>query len=251
VSILSCSKSNEDTIPVNVPENTPNNQQKLDELFKDNHYESIDYGLNLFKRQTDDEKNFIYEITGRMHTKYYEDYFVVLLENGNLICKVNSVDKEYFKNTPNKQLRGFDPEVDYNIIFIDVKNGTHKIIITDKFNNLQLLPVVYNGTRQQRGGDDTIYTAWSRCFIFQKIQPTRFLEDNIYKLIYLDDFNYKMIQKEYEYKSTYYPDIISITVTPNYFIVHHDEIDGEEYILINRETGEYKTLDSEKFEGHK
>jgi hypothetical protein len=50
------------------------------------------------------------------------------------------------------------------------------------------------------------------------------------------------------------PDSAEITITSNYFIVCHNgnytvrEVDnsyiGEEYILINRKTGEYKVIDS-------
>ena len=78
-----------------------------------------EYGASIYKRLTDEERNFIYEITGSDHAKYCYDYFVVLLENKNILCKINSIDKNYFNISAHRNLVGIDPEVDYNIIFID------------------------------------------------------------------------------------------------------------------------------------
>jgi hypothetical protein len=77
--------------------------------------------------------------------------------------------------------------------------------------------------------------------------------NNTYKLIYLTNIDSSIdniIQKDYEYESTFTPDNVGITITPHYFIVYHqgNEADnyygGEEYILINKKTGEYKVIDS-------
>jgi hypothetical protein len=97
-----------------------------------------------------------------------------------------------------------------------------------------------------------IYTPFFKCFLLQTIKHS-----NAYKLIYLDNIASgidNIIQKDYEYESTFTPSDVEITITPNYFIVYHSgsytvqEADnyggGEEYILINKETGEYSVIDS-------
>jgi hypothetical protein len=88
------------------------------------------------------------------------------------------------------------------------------------------------------------------CFILQIIYD-EILKNYIYKIIYINNINDNFIQKEYEYKNTYYPSNIYITINSNDFIIEHDEIEGNEHILINRETGEYEVIETIVYGGHK
>jgi len=248
LNIISCSKLN-DRETLNIESNSISNFDK-DKVNNQDDLLNNDYGLDLFKNLTNDEREFVYKITDRKHIKYDMGLFVVLLGNKNIICKVNSINKEYSGNSKQGELRSIDAEADYNIIFINVKDRTNRTIITDKYFNLKLLPVVYKKTREiSYNGGDTISTSWDRCFILQIINA-KISRDNIYKLIYIDNTDNNITQKEYEYKSSKYPDYIDITITHRYFIVEHDEIEGEEFILINQETGEYEVIDREDREGH-
>jgi hypothetical protein len=169
---------------------------------------------------------------------YQYDFYKVILQSGNIIYKENSLDV-------NRNIAGINDE-NYDINFFNKDNNIKTTIVSDKFYKIKVLPVVYNQTRQNHGGgDDVIKTSWWKCFVLQV------MGDNNYKLIYIDDFNNDMKIKEYEYKNSYYPDITTIIITPHYFIVHHDEIDGNEYTLIDQHTGEYTIIDTERSGGHK
>ena len=216
--ISSCAKSNEEQIG--------------DIVFDNN-----EYGFDLFKKYTNEEKEFIYSVTGRKNWKS-NDFYLVLLGNDTILCKINSVDKESNE---------IDKNVDYDIYFINIKEKKTEKIISDKYSNIILLPLVWNKTRQiNYDGDNKIRTSWYSCFILQ-IKHGKYIKDNTYRLIYIDEFNKS--RKEYEYKNTFWPEYIDIIKTPNFFIVGHLEM-GEEYILINKETGEYTIIDSEEEEGH-
>ncbi|MDR2941362.1 MAG: hypothetical protein LBV17_02080 [Treponema sp.] len=168
--------------------------------------------------------------------KYEMDFYKVILYNKNVIYKENSLDKNRIE---------IDNNVIYDIIFVNATNNTNTTIVSDKFFNLKVLPVFYNQTREnQMGGNDIIETTQWECFVLQ------IFKNNNYKLIYIDDSNNDMKIREYEYKNLYYPSYITIIITPNYFIVCHDDMDGEECILINQDTGEYEVIDTQEKEGH-
>jgi hypothetical protein len=184
--------------------------------------------------------------------KYASSYglWKVRLANGVIIGKVKSIDKKYSENAMDEAYLGINSEDDYDIIIINTEDNTHKTIIRDKYLNIKLLPIINNRTTETIDDryiithQDKIYTPFFKCFILQTIK-----HDNIYKLIYLDNIDRSIdniIQKAYEYKSTFIPQEAEITITPNYFIVCHNRNydSGEEYILINKKTGEYKIIDS-------
>ncbi|GMO58156.1 MAG: hypothetical protein Ta2G_18230 [Termitinemataceae bacterium] len=190
------------------------------------------------KSDKDNSKNndVIIEDIDRSHRAYESDYYKVKLENGNTFSKIKSGSSEKL---------AVDFNADYDIIFTNIIDKTKHILITDKFNKLKLLPVMYNETIQKYNtGSDSINTQWSKCFILQ------ILDDKTYKLIYIDDFNNDYIQKEYIYKNSFHPDLIKITIAPHFFIVMHEAIDGIEYILIDQKTGICEIIDSEEEEGH-
>ena len=233
MSILSCSKSKTNT-----------NELKSFSEFTE---EDMNFFLRMFRGEQE-----IYE------RALLRGPWKVRLANGNIIGKVKSVDKEYSEDAMDKAYLGIHSEDDYDLIIINVKNNTYKSIITDKHFNIKLLPVINNKTTENIDDkynitfQDKIYTPFFRCFILQTIE-----HNNTYKLIYLSNIDASIdniFQKDYEYESTFIPYSAEVTITPNYFIVYHNgnytvrEVDncsiGEEYILINKKTGEYKVIDS-------
>ena len=243
--ICSCNKNN------NSEKNDKNNSvSNSSETVDDGYSNNLDdVEASSINRYSKDEKEFIYEITGRKHVTYYYDYYKIYLETKNIICKINSVNKEYSANSLDKAFWGVSREDNYDVIFINIKDRKFKTIVSDKYANLKLLPVIWNKTRQNSSKNDIISTSWSKCFILQIINGVK-ISDNIYKLYYLKDNGNDIITKEYEYKNKFNPEYIDIIITPNYFIVSHLDIEGEEYILINQKTGEYKVIDSQEEEGH-
>jgi hypothetical protein len=187
----------------------------------------------------------------------------VRLADGTIIGKVKSSDGEYSESAMDEAYLGIDSKDDYDVIIIDTEDDSYKTILRDKYRNIKLLPI--NHTVNYRKTTETIddkyivtlggkiYTPFFKCFLLQTIKHS-----NTYKLIYLDNIASgidNIIQKDYEYESTFTPGDAEITITPNYFIVYHQghytvrDADnyydaGEEYILINKKTGEYKIIDS-------
>jgi hypothetical protein len=227
MSILSCDKSKKDA--KDFAELTETGFTEVEKYFLDNMFisESVQYKLALTYGP-----------------------WKVKLANGTIIGKVKSVDKEYSENAMNEAYLGIYSEDDYDITIINAEDDTYKTIIHDKYLNVKLLPVFNNRTTETiddryiitHGGK--IYTPFFKCFILQTIK-----HNNTYKLIYLDNIDRSIdniIQKDYEYGSTFFPHTAEITITPNYFIVCHNgnHAYGEEYILINKKTGEYKIIDS-------
>ena len=231
MSILSCSKSKTNTNELN--------------SFNEFTEEDTSFFLRMFRGEQEIHERAL--LRGPWKVK---------LANGNIIGKVKSVDKEYSEDAMNKAYLGIDSEDDYDIIIINEKDNTYKTIITDKYLNIKLLPVIHNRTTEVIDDkynitfQDKIYSPFYRCFILQTIGH------NTYKLIYLNNIGSidNIIQKDYEYKSTSNPNSAEITITPNYFIIYHHgyyivrEVNnwfiGEDYILINKKTGEYKVIDS-------
>ena len=169
---------------------------------------------------------------------YKYDFYKVIFHKGNIIYKENSLDV-------NRNIAGINDE-NYDINLFNKNNNIKTTIVSDKFHNTRVLPVEFDQIRQKSwDGDDTIETSFWSCFVLQ------IMGGNNYKLIYIDDFNNDMKIKEYEYKNSYYPDNVRILITPHYFIVWHDEIDGKEYTLIDQHTGEYTIIDTQRSEGHK
>jgi hypothetical protein len=193
------------------------------------------------------ERYFIYEKNLLESAPYY-GLWKVRLANGNVIGKVKSIDKDYSENAMDKAYLGIPSEDNYDIIIINVKDNTYKTIITDKYLNIILLPVLNGRTIKTNTEtpyeymfsfqEGKTYPPFFKCFIIQTIELNK-----TFKLIYLDNIDHSIdnvIQKHYEYESTYPPYKAEITITPHYFIVYHPE----EYILINQQTGEYKIIDS-------
>jgi hypothetical protein len=208
-----------------------------------------------------DEEN--EEFIRREHLREYASswgLWKVRLANGTIIGKVKSADEEYSESAMDEAYLGLGSEDDYDVIIINTEDDSYKTILRDKYRNIKLLPVNYYRRTTETIDDrdvitrgDKIYTPFFKCFLLQTIRP-----NNTYKLIYLDNIDSgidNIIRKDYEYKSTFTPGDVEITITPNYFIVYHHGhyttvppasiyYDGEEYILINKKTGEYSVIDS-------
>jgi hypothetical protein len=167
---------------------------------------------------------------------YKYQYFQIILFSKNIILKEKSKDE----NTSNAEY-WFD-EI-YDIKYVDKKNNNTKIIFSDKFSNSWLLPIINDEIIMKKESDEiTKRTTNSECFVLHRVAGST------YKLLYINEYNElgEMVINEYEYKTIWTPgDGLKILITPNYFIVRHYDIGGEEWILINRETREYNTIDSE------
>ena len=178
------------------------------------------------------------KIDGTREFYQSDQYYQIILFSKNIIIKEKSINE----NT-SKAEYWFD-EI-YDVKYVDTKNNITKTILSDKFLNSWLLPIILDEIVTRRERDEiTIKTTNFRCFVLHRI------DGSTYKLLYINELN-KNIEldevaiNEYEYKNFWTPgDGLKILITPNYFIVRHWDIGGEEWTLINRETGEYNTIDS-------
>jgi len=185
----------------------------------------------------DDTQDSSNEISGFDASVYKLDYYQIVLFSKNIIIKEKSL--------PEEKLNSFLDE-QYDIKYIDTKNHATKIIITDKFSNTRIIPIILDETKQKKIDDDIIIkTTNYRCFILHRISGSR------WKLLFVDEINHdtndlgEVVIKEYEYQNMWYPSEFKVLITPNFFIIKHWDIGGEEYTLINRETGEFSTIDTE------
>jgi hypothetical protein len=214
-----------------------------------------------FSKLTEETRNYFKQEFLRELAPFY-GLWKVRLANGAIIGKVKSADKEYSERAMDEAYLGINSEDDYDIIIINAEDDAYKTILRDKYRNIKLLPVFYNRRTTETIDDrciitrqSGIHTPFFKCFLLQTME-----HDNSYKLIYLDNIDHNIdniIRRDYEYESAFTPDDAEITITPNYFIVYHQghytvrdadnyynyHAAGEEYILINKKTGEYSVID--------
>ena len=169
----------------------------------------------------------------------------IILFSNNVILKEKSTTET------NSESKIFLDDI-YEIKYIDTENNITKTILSDKFRNTWLLPILDYEIIIKHEKDEIIKRSTDfRCFVLHRTAGST------YKLLYINELNKEnqILDEveiiEYEYKTVWIPgDGLKIIITPNYFIVRHWDISGEEYLLINRETGEYRTIDSREDSKH-
>jgi hypothetical protein len=200
-----------------------------------------DENVTIFKTEDNTQDNSAI-ISDFDESVYRLDYYQVVLYSKNIISKEKSLPEEKLDSFLDEQ---------YDIKYIDTKNNITKIIVTDKFSNTRIIPIVLDETIEKDIKDDIIKkTTNYRCFVLHRVFGSH------WKLFYINEFNKdtndldEVVIKEYEYQNIWFPAEFKALITPNFFIIKHWDLSGEEYTLINRETGEYSIIDTDSRSKH-